>query len=102
MIVLADADIVLPDRIVTAGSLLIEGHRIVDVVSGARAGGEGDLLINLRHHIIVPGFIDVHVHGVEGVDTLDGAGAIQTIAERMPKFGVTAFCPTSIACTPGD
>src|SRR5262249_1027733 len=43
---------------------------------------------------------DVHVHGVEGTDSLDGGGAIQTIAERLPRYGVTAFCPTSIACDP--
>ena len=29
-----------------------------------------------RGHYIVPGFIDVHVHGVEGIDTLDGGDAI--------------------------
>jgi N-acetylglucosamine-6-phosphate deacetylase len=42
----------------------------------------------------------VHVHGVEGIDTLDSEDAIRAIAERMPRFGVTAFCPTSIACSP--
>ena len=42
----------------------------------------------------------MHVHGVEGTDTLDGGDAIATIAARLPRFGVTAFCPTSIACDP--
>jgi len=40
------------------------------------------------------------VHGLEGADSLDGGAAIQTIAERLPKYGVTAFCPTSVACDP--
>ena len=56
--------------------------------------------MDLRGHIVVPGFIDVHVHGLEGLDTLDGGDVIATIAQRLPKFGVTAFCPTTVACAP--
>jgi N-acetylglucosamine-6-phosphate deacetylase len=58
------------------------------------------------HHFIVPGFIDVHVHGVEGFDTLDignvvdGGTAIAAMAARLPRYGVTAFCPTTVACAP--
>jgi len=100
MIVLAGADVVLPDRLLSPGTLLLDGDRIADLVSGARAGGGGDVHFDLPQHYIVPGFIDVHVHGVEGSDTQDGDDAIRTIAARMPRFGVTAFCPTTIACAP--
>jgi len=51
--------------------------------------------------MILPGFIDVHVHGLEGVDALDGPDAVADISRRLPKFGVTAFCPTTVACSPG-
>jgi N-acetylglucosamine-6-phosphate deacetylase len=100
MILLSGADLVLPDRVVTAGTLVLDGDRIVDVAHGLRGGGDRDLHFDLAQHYIVPGFIDVHVHGVEGRDTLDGDDAIADIAGRMPKFGVTAFCPTSLACAP--
>jgi N-acetylglucosamine-6-phosphate deacetylase len=40
------------------------------------------------------------VHGLEGLDTLDGGDAIAEIAARLPKFGVTGFCPTTVACAP--
>jgi N-acetylglucosamine-6-phosphate deacetylase len=100
MIVLSGADLVLSDRIQSPGTLILEGDRIVDVVSGARPGGAGVSHIDLHGHIIVPGFIDVHVHGVEGTDTLDGRGAVAKIAARMPSYGVTAFCPTTVACAP--
>jgi len=56
--------------------------------------------LDLRGHIILPGFVDVHVHGVEGIDTLDGGHAIAALAERLTKYGVTAFCPTTVACAP--
>jgi N-acetylglucosamine-6-phosphate deacetylase len=101
MILLSGADLVLPDRVVTGGSLVIEEDRIADVLPHTQQAGSEAVYFDLAHHYVVPGFIDVHVHGVEGVDTLAGGSAIASIAERMPKYGVTAFCPTSIACTPG-
>ena len=57
-------------------------------------------VISVAGFTLVPGFIDVHVHGVEGTDVLDDADAVATVAARLPKFGVTAFCPTSVACAP--
>jgi N-acetylglucosamine-6-phosphate deacetylase len=48
----------------------------------------------------VPGFIDAHVHGAAGTDVMDGPGAIATVARELPRWGVTAFSPTSIACPP--
>jgi N-acetylglucosamine-6-phosphate deacetylase len=100
MILLSGADLVLPDRVLGGGTLALDGERIADIISGARAGGADDLHFSFPDHYIVPGFIDVHVHGVEGTDTLDGGTAITTIAERLTRYGVTGFCPTSIACEP--
>lgn len=102
MIFLSDADIVLPDRILSSGTLVIEDGRIAAILTTPRAPSPHDLHFDLRRHMIVPGFIDVHVHGVEGTDTLEGPGSIATMAERLPRHGVTAFCPTSIACSPSD
>ena len=100
MIVLSGADVVLPDRILRSGTVVIDGDRIVDISAGARAGARGEQHYDLHGGLIVPGFIDVHVHGVEGTDALDSEIAVRTIAARLPRFGVTAFCPTSLACSP--
>jgi N-acetylglucosamine-6-phosphate deacetylase len=100
MILLSGADLVLPDRVLGGGTLVLDGDRIVDLVAGPRTGDANAVHFSFPDHYIVPGFIDVHVHGVEGTDALDGGAAIATIAERLPRFGVTAFCPTSIACDP--
>jgi N-acetylglucosamine-6-phosphate deacetylase len=97
---LTGADLVLPDRIVTGQTLVLDEGRIVDLVTGPRVASEGAVRLDRTGFIIVPGFIDVHVHGVAGRDVLDGAGAIAAIAERLPRWGVTAFCPTTIACPP--
>ncbi len=103
MIRLAGADLVLPDRVVSGGTVLIEGERIAAIQPAPPATASGaalDLQFTFADHYIVPGFIDVHVHGVEGRDSLDGGDAIRDIARRLPRFGVTAFCPTTVACDP--
>lgn len=102
MILLSGADLVLPDRVLTAGTLVLDGDRIAEIVPGARQGDADAVHFAFPDHYIVPGFIDVHVHGVEGIDALDGGTAIASIAERLPRFGVTGFCPTSIACDPAS
>ncbi|HZR25248.1 MAG TPA: N-acetylglucosamine-6-phosphate deacetylase [Vicinamibacterales bacterium] len=100
MIVLSGASLVLPDRILSPGTLVVDGDRIAEIRADAPAGGHSHSLFAFHGHYIVPGFIDVHVHGVEGFDSLDGGDAIASIAERLPRFGVTAFCPTTVACEP--
>jgi N-acetylglucosamine-6-phosphate deacetylase len=96
----AGADIVLPGRIVSGQTLVIEGGRIVDLTSGVVSAGPGEIRIDAGGCLLLPGFVDVHVHGAAGTDVLDGAGAIAVVAGRLPRWGVTAFCPTTIACTP--
>jgi len=99
MIVLSGGDIVLPDRILTSASLVIDADRIhaIEMTGGVPPGAS---VVDARESFIVPGFVDVHVHGVEGHDSLDSAAAIAAIANRLPRYGVTAFCPTTVACAP--
>jgi N-acetylglucosamine-6-phosphate deacetylase len=100
MIALSGADIVLPDRLLRGGSIVIDRGRITAIEPRAIDAGAGITVINFANHIIAPGFVDVHIHGLEGVDVLEGPAAVATVAGRLPKYGVTAFCPTSVACTP--
>ena len=95
MIVLAGADIVLPDQIITNGSLAIR-NGVIEAVLPTGAARAAWTVIDLSGHTIVPGFVDVHVHGLEGIDVLEGPDAVSAVAARLPRHGVTAFCPTSL------
>jgi N-acetylglucosamine-6-phosphate deacetylase len=112
-LVLSGADVVLPDRVLSPGTVVIEDGRVTEIETGARPAGSGpgsgqgsgsgaDRHVDLHGHTLVPGFIDVHVHGLEGFDTLDSADAVEEIARRLLRYGVTAFCPTAVACSPDD
>ena len=100
MIALSGADVVLPDRVVRGGSIVIDEGRIAAIEPRAIDAAAGRTVVDLSNHTIAPGFVDVHVHGIEGIDVLDGADAVADVASRLPKYGVTAFCPTSVACAP--
>src|SRR6185503_13924954 len=100
MIALSGADLVLPDRVVRGGSIVIDQGRIAAIEPRAIDAAAGRTVIDLSNHTIAPGFVDVHVHGIAGIDVLDGPDAVADVAGRLPKYGVTAFCPTSVACAP--
>ena len=100
MIVLTGADLVLPDRVLAEGSLVLADGRIVAIEPRRIEAPAGADHVDVSGRVIVPGFIDVHVHGVEGHDVLNGADAVAEVASRLPRYGVTSFCPTSIACDP--
>jgi N-acetylglucosamine-6-phosphate deacetylase len=105
MIVLSGADLVLAEGIRSTTTLIIEGDRIIEVVPGSKSAGSTAQHYDLSGHFVAPGFIDVHVHGVDGTDVLDADNsfdhndALTKIAAGLPKYGVTAFCPTTVACS---
>jgi N-acetylglucosamine-6-phosphate deacetylase len=107
MIVLSGAALVLPDSILTPGTIVIDGTRIAEVRPGSAPAGNAGSVVHLSpRHYIVPGYVDVHVHGIEGVDSLDtgspGPNPVAAMAAKLPRYGVTAFCPTTVACGPGE
>lgn len=109
-LILSGADVVLPDRVLSPGTVVVEDGRVTEIETGARPAGSTAAAapgagaaaghVDLHGHTLVAGFIDVHVHGLLGFDTLDSSDAVEEIARRLPRFGVTAFCPTSVACAP--
>lgn len=50
---------------------------------------------------LIPGFIDVHAHGGNGFDVMDGDEAsLVGIAQYYSRFGVTSFLPSTWTDTP--
>ena len=101
MIVISGGDLVLPDRVLEGGSVIVDEDRIA-AIEPASVAPAGATVVDASGCFVVPGFIDVHVHGVAGLDTLDGDDVVAKIAAALPRYGVTAFCPTTVACGPDD
>lgn len=67
------------------GSLSIEDGR----VAALREGPAPD-------RTLVPGFVDLHVHGGGGADVMDGPEGIASVAAFHLRHGTTALCPTTV------
>ena len=84
------------DRLEKDGSVLIEDGKIAAVnvpcpVDAERLDAEGGY--------ILPGFIDLHVHGGGGADFTDcEPGCIRTAALTHGRHGTTAMLPTTMTC----
>jgi N-acetylglucosamine-6-phosphate deacetylase len=51
---------------------------------------------------ILPGFIDLHVHGAGGKDTMEGVGAIEVISRMHAQHGTTSMLATTMTAPMSD
>src|SRR5947208_1451801 len=64
---------------------------------GSATNSDGATKIDAQGCYVVPGFIDVHVHGSNGHDTMDATPeAIHGMAAFYVKHGVTSYYPTTM------
>ena len=47
-------------------------------------------------NILIPGFVDIHIHGGYSYDVMDAGDAVKNLALNLPKEGTTAFLPTTM------
>ena len=99
-IVFKNAAIYTENEIIENGFLVMEDGKITDIGSMDRFGdphGELEEITLEKGAKILPGFIDVHIHGAGGADTMDGTpDAIKTMAVTLPKEGTTSFLATTM------
>src|SRR5215813_6208762 len=90
--------IILPDRIAVESALIVEGDRIGRILEGfSEPPVKTDSVIDLHGLTLFPGFIDVHIHGAVGVDTMEAnARGLLQVAEFLASQGVTAWLPTLV------
>ena len=65
-------------------------HRIAETA-------EDDTVFDAEGLYVIPGLVDVHIHGARGHDFSDGnSKGLAEIAQYLHSCGVTSFCPTSM------
>jgi len=96
-ILIKGGTLITPGRLLEEHDILVEETGILAIESrGVISSAE--IEVDARDMWVVPGFIDLHIHGSNGFDTMDATReALHGIAEFVAKHGVTSYLPTTIS-----
>lgn len=87
--------LVLPDRIAENCALLYD-EKILDIVAPEKVPVDAERL-DAQGRMVLPGLIDLHIHGYLGEDASDGSfDGLKVMAQGVAQNGVTAFLPTTM------
>lgn len=93
--IIKNAKIVLKNEIIKNGFIEFSKGKITNVSEGRYFGK--DASIDVKGKIVMPGFIDVHVHGSAGIDFMDATiEDYKKISESLFNEGVTTYLATTL------
>ena len=89
--------LISPDLDMANAGIFIEDKCIKEVIAGGERLPEADFIFDARGQMAVPGFIDMHCHGIGGLDFTSGdPEVVAPIARMKLKEGVTTLLPEGI------
>jgi N-acetylglucosamine-6-phosphate deacetylase len=98
MLAFTAARLLTPTDAVEHPLLLVEQGRFLEVAAkSSLQTPAGISLSDFGDGVIVPGYVDLHVHGGAGFDVMDDDGkALPAIERLLARHGVTSFFPTTV------
>ena len=92
--------ILTPQGWISGGSVVLDGHTIVEVSKSARIMPDVDATVDADGDHVLPGGIDLHCHGGGGSDFMEGTReAFENAALTHLKHGTTAIYATLSSST---
>lgn len=92
--------ILTPHGWVEDGSVLIEGTQIKRILNHSKPVDDAEKIIDAKGAYVLPGGVDIHVHGGGGRDFMEGTEeAFVTAVEAHRKHGTTSIFPTLSSST---
>lgn len=78
--------------------VLVEERRFLEISAvSARQMPTGVSLTDFEDGVMVPGFVDLHIHGSAGYDVMDDdVKALPAIGRLLAQHGVTSYFPTTV------
>jgi N-acetylglucosamine-6-phosphate deacetylase len=92
--IFTNARLIFPDGVRDGLEVVVHEGKIVAIREQSEAGG--DEVVDLNGHYLAPGFIDLHVHGALGRDTMEGSSeAFRAICDFHASGGTTSLLLTT-------
>ena len=100
---ITNARLILPDS-VQRGSLSIRSGQILKISKNSKpATNSKESVMDLRGGFLAPGFVDLHIHGAMGRDTMEARlDAFREITEFHLHGGTTSLTLTTLSAPQGD
>lgn len=99
-IYIKNVSILTEETIMEDSALLLENGKISKIGKQSPLPDEIQE-IDGKGKIVIPGFIDGHIHGANGADVMDASNtALDSIASVLPREGTTSFLATTITQSP--
>ncbi|MEH7883469.1 N-acetylglucosamine-6-phosphate deacetylase [Bacillus sp. JJ1609] len=99
-LLLLNARVLTEEGLIDKGFIYIKDGKIAETGQASALPAEyshAEVIELPENSTIVPGFIDVHIHGAGGADTMDATtDALNTMASILPQEGTTSFLATTI------
>jgi len=93
---ITNATLVLPDRLVPDGAIDIASGRVAAVGMRRELAPCSGSTFDAGGNFLAPGYVDLHVHGGDNADFMDGTpDAFETVIRAHTRHGVTSIVPTS-------
>ena len=82
--------------VIQHGWLITDSGLISDYGDGSAPESENLLYHDCKGNNLLPGFLDLHIHGAIGYEIMDATPqALKAIAQHCARHGVTSFLPTT-------
>jgi N-acetylglucosamine-6-phosphate deacetylase len=92
---------ILPDSLMEEAWVLCEKGKIVSISTKKPKVTAETQIVDGRGGYLSPGFIDIHVHGGDGADFMDGTSeAVRVACRAHARHGTTTIFPTTTTGSP--
>lgn len=92
-----NANIIVDHNILREHCILFDKKIIAVCERNALSAEQVSEVIDAEGRFLSAGFIDIHIHGCAGMDTMDeDEKSLETISRNLTSTGVTAFLPTTM------
>ena len=97
-LIIHGANVVTPNGVLEKGVVVCDGSFFADVKASRGWTGPADAqVVDGRGLTLLPGFLDVHIHGGGGHDTMDAkAEALRAICRTHAKYGTVGLLLTTM------